>query len=247
MIETKQIAFFFERYQAFTSTWIKVDIAKYGQFILSYGKRVNKIKTELKENAIDYNIFEVLNIKRKETITHTPFLTDLLNPKGRHYQEDLFLRAFIKALLEKHPNYENMVSFDTTEIDVIEEKSTKHGRIDIFIHSKERDNEFVIIIENKIDAEDQYRQLERYWRYARETLQLNEKQIVLIYLNKRVKRPSDDSMNINLRNRLEQEGIIFYLSYLRDIQNLLTNTNQLVKSNNIKQIIIQYLQIIKNF
>ena len=43
-----------------------------------------------------FNIFNILNLSQDETKLHTPFIAELLNPKGSHGMNDAFLREFIE-------------------------------------------------------------------------------------------------------------------------------------------------------
>jgi hypothetical protein len=47
-----------------------------------------------------YNIFKIANINEKEVIM-CRILADLLDPKGRHYRGDTYLRYFIEIINEK--------------------------------------------------------------------------------------------------------------------------------------------------
>jgi hypothetical protein len=42
-----------------------------------------------------FNIFEILNLSTNEVRTHSAFISELLDQKGRHGQGDLFLRMFL--------------------------------------------------------------------------------------------------------------------------------------------------------
>lgn len=241
---------FFHRYQDLTTSLEKdksdYNKARFKGLIDHYKSNGTKVLEGLKESGAEYNIFNVLKIKRKEAVTHTPFLTNLLNPKGSHSQGTLFIDEFIRTLLAKHPNYNNFKSFQVANLEVIDEKYVENGFIDIFIYSRQINNQFAIIIENKIDAPDQDRQLERYWDYARNQLRLPENQIALIYLNKRFKIPTAaGSINEELKWRLIEENKLICLSYQSNIYDLLSSISNNIRADNIKQIVSQYLKIIK--
>lgn len=46
-----------------------------------------------------FNIFNILKLDYAEVRVHTPFIANLLNPKGTHAQGDLFYKAFIEVVL----------------------------------------------------------------------------------------------------------------------------------------------------
>ncbi len=62
-------------------------------------KQFTNCKTEALEadrfQASEYNLFKVLKIQRREVVTHTPFISNLLNPLSAHAQGVLFYDAFI--------------------------------------------------------------------------------------------------------------------------------------------------------
>jgi hypothetical protein len=225
---------------------------RFSRLLAKYKINNQHVRERLQKTAPDYNIFQALKIERKEVITHSRFLVDLLNPKGNHFQNELFLKEFIKTFLYKHPNYESFMSFDNSQIKIVNEKTIPnridgiYGGIDIFILSRQPKNKFVIIIENKIDASDQKKQLERYWDYARKILKLKEEQIALVYLSKRGKIPSDCSIDKELRKRLNEQNKLIYLSYKPEIYELLGSLSGKIKAYNVKHIIKQYLTIIKD-
>ncbi|WKN33793.1 PD-(D/E)XK nuclease family protein [Porifericola rhodea] len=128
--------------------------------------RVSTIKFKydklLERDALDFNIFQALQIGHRETTLHSRFLSFLLNPHAEHLQNDTFLRLFLKEL--------EIQDFNSSDAIVITENYFFHengekGYIDIIV--KEKGNSpRMIIIENKIWAEDQHRQLDRYYEFG---------------------------------------------------------------------------------
>jgi len=104
-----------------------------------------------------FNVFSILNMERLEVRTHSAFIFELLDPKGSHCQGDLFLKAFIDEILDVEDfNYENVLVERERNIG-------EFGRLDLVIEN----NDDLIIIEMKIDADDQESQLIRYNTYAK--------------------------------------------------------------------------------
>ena len=103
----------------------------------------------------DFNIFEILGIGHLEVATHSKFLGNLLNPQGSHSQGTLFLELFLDELGITTLNINN------AKIE-IEKSVGEQGRLDIYITDCENTS---IVIENKIYAELQDRQLERYCEF----------------------------------------------------------------------------------
>lgn len=135
-------------------------IQKLFRQILSYKIKYDEIS---KLSGEHFNIFRILKLDGDEVRLHSALLGELLNPNGSHGMGDLFLSRFIILL--------NIQSFDTSNAKVFIEKSIgfiqkekqEGGRIDIVItDNKDRG----IIIENKIFASDQEKQLVRYYNYG---------------------------------------------------------------------------------
>lgn len=109
-----------------------------------------------------FNLFQVLGIGHYEVRTHSPILAELLNPRGRHGQGDVFLNLFLTKLdIDK-------TAFDPARTRVESERyiglktETTGGQIDIVVDDGIRRR---ILIENKIYAGDQENQLLRYYNY----------------------------------------------------------------------------------
>lgn len=110
-----------------------------------------------------FNMFAICGVNHYEN-THSAIIAELLNPKGSHGLKHKLLDTFIQSL----DPYFSIPNFNSETAKVYREYSTPQGRIDVFI---EDDNNNAIIIENKIYAEDQDRQLIRYDTYAKDTKQ----------------------------------------------------------------------------
>lgn len=132
----------------------------------------------------DFNIFSILRIKHKEVITHTPMLAELLNPHGSHHQGAAFLKLFLEICIEDQ-EYTNPETFR-----VRSEERTDQGQFDIFL---EKEKEACIVIENKIYAGDQFRQLNRYYQDAVNN-GFSDNQISLIYLTLDGSPPDETSL-----------------------------------------------------
>jgi len=141
---------------------------------------------EARKMGEDFHLLRLIQMDRKEVKTHTPILSDLLDPGGTHGQNDLFLRTFIEILKraidsnrrEAKSASEVLSGFQFSEARVLREKRVSNskgellGQIDILISepdsasSSQRANTRYIIIENKLDAVDQDKQLERYSKFS---------------------------------------------------------------------------------
>ncbi|MGI4742637.1 MAG: PD-(D/E)XK nuclease family protein [Janthinobacterium lividum] len=106
-----------------------------------------------------YNCFTVLGIREQEA-KHTALLADLLSPCGQHGLGPLFLSAFLKAV--------GIPSRTPAVWRVTSEESHRHGRWDIALHGRVEGRPALVIVENKINAAEGYRQLDRYLQAAQE-------------------------------------------------------------------------------
>lgn len=166
---------------------------------------------EKRKRGENFNVFKVLGLQTSEVRLHSALIAELLRPDGDHGLGDKFMKAFLDVL-NKH--YEEPFCFDTESAKVevehvigpLSEDGESGGRIDLFIQDT---NGQTIIIENKINAEDQYRQMSRYSKYAEEDINLKDK-IKLLYLTKEGDNPSDDSLG-------ERDVKYTSISYREDI------------------------------
>ena len=106
-------------------------------------------------NGANFNIFEILDRETDEVHTHSAILANLLDPKGSHGQGIAFARLF--PPLKDWGDDELKSAAVGAEVTVDSE-----SRLDILIET----DDSCIVIENKIHAGDQERQLERYHQYA---------------------------------------------------------------------------------
>lgn len=199
-----------------------------------------------RENAPNYNIFYILkNIYNNEVITHSPLIADLLNVNGEHRQGDLFYTEFINllCLTDKEKFLVNDNSFFTIEepkyIGPIDKEYKDGGFIDILIKYRDSKKHFTIAIENKRDAIDQPRQLERYYNYLSKVYKEN---ILLIYLSP-YGNPSENSIKKDIIEKLLKQNVIKIIDY-NLIKELLQNTHPKIEAQNVSLLINQYLQII---
>ncbi len=111
-----------------------------------------------------FNVFSILGVEADEVRTHSPFLANLLDPQGSHRQGAAFLELFLELEELKSSGAEEYKNPETFRVS--KEASIDQGRIDILLENKEA----CIVIENKIYAGDQYRQLAKYYEAAKQRL-----------------------------------------------------------------------------
>ncbi len=111
-----------------------------------------------------FNLFQLLDIEIKE-IYYSKILGWLLNPQANHKLGDWFLREFLKHLInnEDRLNYFKKMQIEYIDIDCIsldnvkisiEQTILSKRRLDIFIQilSLEDDENWILVIENKINS-----------------------------------------------------------------------------------------------
>jgi len=190
----------------------------------------------------NFNIFKTLNMQTNEVKLHSALIAELLNVKGTHGQGAKYLKEFIAVLcksnltqddvFKKIENFDYMMSECTLEhyISEITENQDCGGRIDILLKDK---NNQRIIIENKIYATDQAKQLKRYHNF--------DKDAVLLYLNLDGSNPNPKSLD-----GLIEKGFSI-ISYKEHILNWLDAClKESVLLSTIRETISQYIALIKN-
>lgn len=217
-------------------------IEKLFKDVLDAYERQKALEEEHFKKGDYFNVFNVLKLSTNETRTHSAFIAELLNPKGSHGQGDYFLKKFIG-----YTGIENL-KIDTQNVYVqverpigeIDETYNKGGRIDIIVE----DGNKGIIIENKIYATDQYRQLVRYYNYA-ESHYGNSNNYRLLYLSlykEEASPASTESENLKLMVNKHYYSI----TYSNHIIRWLTDCVQGMMSHTIViDIINQYIVLLK--
>lgn len=112
------------------------------------------------ETSPHFNIFRILRLAHKEVQAHTPFLGELLNPKGSHGQGFVFLRSFL-AVAQRRGLVLPKGAIESCRWHVgIEQAAAPFGNIDILARCPAL--RYLLVIENKIWAGEQPEQLHRY-------------------------------------------------------------------------------------
>ena len=212
--------------------------------LLSEIKSINtKYEMIAQKNGSNFNIFNVLSI-RSDEVKHSKFITELLCNKGLHNQGRLFFDLFIDCL-----NNHNEILLSRNELDnfkkinykvIVEEdigetndENATGGRLDIVIKG---DDNGVIVIENKVFAKDQFKQLVRYKNHYPHSL--------LLYLTPDGKTPDEKSKSAD---GLVKNHHYFCVSY----KGLITKwieicIQKVIDKPFIRENLLQYLHIIKS-
>lgn len=183
-----------------------------------------------------YNVFYALKIWQKETTLHSRLIADLLHPRGYHglgIKPMEFFMECLKSSLNLNVNFEC-----NDKVKVIAEKATDEARrIDIFLKDE---NGQVIIIENKIYATDQSKQLWDYYEFGGKVCGKDKKPVVL-YLTLAGTMPCKDSAK-----GLNPDSDYYCISYQDFIKKWISQCLSITKGNNaLTEVLKQYLQVIK--
>ena len=118
--------------------------------------KIERDRLALAEFNPSLNVWEAVNLARSE-LKHCSFLRWLLDPRGSHYQGDLFLKRFIERYSEHFPEE---IPIDELSSCNVKSEDTDYaaGRVDISITGRS----FIIVIEAKIDAPEREKQLSDY-------------------------------------------------------------------------------------
>lgn len=172
-----------------------------------------------------FNIFEITNIASDE-VRICRFLYDLLNPKGRHYQGDIYLKLFIEHVVQLKLSIAELKQASVYREYLIE----GNRRIDLVIQTPN----YLIPIEVKIFAGDQKNQCADYLKVAQNAN--------VYYLTRLGNMPTDFSS-------VEKEQIT-PISFSQDIINWLVKClehRETIKVAPIREVLLQFLAIIRNF
>ena len=191
----------------------------------------------------NYNMFTTISKAYYEN-NHSKMIASFLDPFGEHYQSTLFLDKFLEVLniLNFKINSENC--FVHTEYG-----DKENGKIDIYITDENKH----IIIENKVYAKDQERQIERYIKIIKDKNQgLKPNDILVIYLSLDRDKPSKYSLgDLSVENgtlTVDTKEIALFKSihYKNEILRWLEKCKYEVQNiTNLNEVFRQYIDVVK--
>lgn len=145
-----------------------------------------------KISGTNFSVFRVFGVLHDE-LAWSAWIAYLLDSNAEHNYEDKFLRLFLKRLHME--TFFDMLSVKVSvefSIGELDKKSyEKGGRIDILIAEGKKK---AIIIENKLFAQDQPKQLYRYNNFAKDEKK-GFADYRILYLTRLGSAPSEDSTN----------------------------------------------------
>jgi len=162
-------------------------------------------KARMRERELDIQLarrFNVLDYLRTDELGLSRIIADLLDPRGKHGQGELFL----KLLLERLPCFTAPSDLDQVQVKV-EETIADDRRIDICVRMG---NDCCLAIENKPYAGDQEHQIEDYldWlsKYGKS---------LLIYLSPQGEPPSSNSIALECLGDLKAGQFFKIMPYCK--------------------------------
>jgi len=191
------------------------------------------------KNGYYYNIFIEANIAGQE-IRHSKYLANLFNQNSNHFHGNLFFKNFIEEL-KVYDNLNNcnaIINFNIDNYSIVTEEydnenEEKKGFMDMVI----RDNQYMIIIENKTGTKDHSGQLIRYKDYAQKKQANGEiKDYIILYLTPQGEEPTD----IDAKNNEK----IVSISYINHIRSCMINSKEYIQNVILSDIVQQYINSI---
>lgn len=198
--------------------------------------KTEKIIEEYKSNSTDdksfFNIFTILREEDEEVMLHSRFIYELLNPKGSHLMKQKYLLLFLKVIENKAgiplPYFSEEQLFTTA---VYRERFN----IDLLLYLPDG---YTMIIENKIYADDQQAQLERYFNTVVNQCRRDVSKIFIVYLTLDGHEPTEQS-----KGKLKHG--IYQISYASEIDYWLEICcGESAKYPNLYETIMQYKRLV---
>lgn len=212
-------------------------------FLKIYASITDEVTKEEKKLPGTMNLIEIMNRHHLEN-AHSDVIAHLINPDEGHKHLEYgnsFIQMINKKLIESHQKEIPFIYVDIDEIKYVhrEEVTYNKRRIDILIKTESA----FIIIENKIDANDQPEQM---IDYINDILRKDEdgdkeREIFCIYLTKFEKQISDDSLKEEEKKYIQGYLNLTYSDILNWISTLKTREDEHV----LRAALIQYKDVLE--
>ena len=193
---------------------------------------INKKYNLINSKKEDFNIFSILRNEYDEVNLHSKFIVELL--KNKNYGKK-FIEIFLEKLEIQVFNYENINVFS-------EYSKGINGRIDILLEFSKSKEKKAIIIENKIYAEDQIGQLNRYY-YSMINKNYSNDELKIVYLTLDGSEPDEESTK-GLSKEAKEKIVI--ISYKENIIGWIDNCiKEVAEVPIMRETLIQYKSLLK--
>lgn len=215
----------------------ELDIQQFFQEVEKICTHEQALQEERHRKGENYNLFSILRIEGSE-LKHSALIANLLDPKGSHGCGDAFLRAFFEIALKErtYPFEDCTLPHSYTEYYTGPIAGDTGGRIDILVKS----SRYGLIIENKIYAGDQDKQLTRYDNYGKKTFGADRYHLVYLTLY------GYDASKESTATKSAEEVAYLRLSYAEDILRWLEQCVRLADNKPlVRESLNQYIRTIK--
>lgn len=183
--------------------------------------------------STDFNVFKWIEPENKDLLPdqirrfenrRSAIIADLLNPSGSHGQDRKFLDAFLDVIKRPDLKDKKRPKVDR-ESPTYRSSENPHGQIDILVEFEN----FGLGIENKLDADEQKKQLQGYYEHLKE--EYGGQGFCLVFITPDGRKPN--SIEPNLREKLmnEKKSKLVCVSYSTGILKWLEECCQLGESD----------------
>ncbi len=211
---------------------------KYEILFDKFKELIKKQNLQKQRGLNNYNLLTTVLKKHDEVNLHSKMIYSLINPKGEHFQDTLFLEKFVETLNVKDFN------INIEKCSVFRE----YKNIDLYI----TDGSNHIIIENKVYAGDQPKQIKRYVELIMgKDESLDYKNILVIYLSLNKDKPSEKSLgdmiiNDDFIKRNDIKIALFKsIHYKDEILNWLKKSQYEIQNiTNLNEVFRQYIDVV---
>lgn len=234
-----RLADFFTSWRNITSGQTKsgsmADFVRLSEFLAGYQSFIEKQEVIALEEAPAFNVFNLFR-STKDEISNSTFIANLLDPSGTHGQGVLFIQKFFQHLAANfNIPFATPNEFERAGWQVHTEFAISSGRCDVVIMNAHVG--ILCVIENKVYANEQDEQLQRYWNWMRDDHRIMEYPYqLLIFLTPRGRSSAT----------LEADNYIS-LSYHLDITAWLLECLPAIQAAGVKEVVHQYIHTINKF
>ncbi|MBQ2642893.1 MAG: PD-(D/E)XK nuclease family protein [Eubacterium sp.] len=205
---------------------------------------LDRVKLQEHNPLEEINLFSILGMENKEVSAHSAFLYYIFKPfkNGKGIDEEN-ANLLLKQIVDADKEYSN--------ISVYREYSTNYGRLDFFITYKTNVSEErqAIVVELKIWAGEQPKQLERYRKFLNENGYKNGNVYFLTPGSRKNQTGGNDVINKTLKKDIvcvleqvcERKNILKYKEYISSIKQYISLCKKISGDT-----FMEYKEVIKN-
>jgi len=221
----------FERFEELKQKQAEQFTIQFTNFIPRFLEAQKEAEIMGRKNAPDFNIFRFLKYERQEEF-HSRFISYMLNPRESHGQGHLFMEIFFENLRSKNTNLLLPEANINKGIWLVRrEVFSRFGNLDIVLQNKMLGAMYVI--ENKVDANEQPGQIERYGGYLKKYAKDYKIQGLLFLTVSGY--PAETAA----------KTAYYRISYQKDIKDWLKMALPMIEAKTVRETVRQYLALIQ--